>query len=500
MAQTFVERQNGFIGGKTSAEVMFNKIVILIGTAFGFAILAVMILVNDHLPEPYMDEIFHVQQTQTYCKGNFTYLLSSHPNAMMSCLSPPIDDKLWNPKITTPPGLYLTTLGFLKPFSELYAFGEDDEKKICPLFILRLMNVIFTCANSYLIYLISVQIHQIPRTSKLMLLFSSVSLATLPPLFFFSFLYYTDPGSLFFVLLMYMFDVNELQPLAAIFGAISLLYRQTNIVWVFFLAAHTSLKLTIDAFSEQILNKNPERQKRRVLMKSLIQALPQIIIVCGGYALVGIIFIAFLVYNNGIVLGDRLAHEAVLHLAQIPYYLGFVSFFAFPWIFTANNIKKFMSISVRYPLRVLSGVAVMVVVLYRFAYTHPYLLADNRHYTFYIWKRILGREGSALTYAVTPVYVFTAVTMYQLLQRKDSNFKTLLILCTFVSVVPQKLLELRYFLVPFVIWRMNIVPTNTTVLSLELALYTIVNTFTIYMFVFKTFKWPQNNELQRIMW
>ena len=199
-------------------------------------------------------------------------------------------------------------------------------------------------------------------------------------------------------------------------------------------------------------------------------------------------------------MGDRLAHEAVLHLAQIPYFLGFVSFFGFPWIFTSANIKKFMSISVRYPLRVVSGVVVMAVLVNRFSYTHPYLLADNRHYTFYIWRRILGREGSVVPYAVIPVYVFTAVSMFQLLQRKDAHFKTLLILCTFVSIVPQKLLELRYFIVPFVIWRLNIAPTNPAVLSLEVLLYTAVNAFTLYMFVFNTFKWPQNSELQRIMW
>lgn len=66
----------------------------------------------------------------------------------------------WNPKITTPPGLYLTTLGFLKPFAELYAFGEEDEAKICPVVILRFMNVIFTCANNYLMYTISIQLHK----------------------------------------------------------------------------------------------------------------------------------------------------------------------------------------------------------------------------------------------------------------------------------------------------------------------------------------------------
>jgi alpha-1,2-glucosyltransferase len=38
--------------------------------------------------DPYMDEIFHIPQSQKYCRGNFTE---------------------WDPKITTFPGLYLSS-------------------------------------------------------------------------------------------------------------------------------------------------------------------------------------------------------------------------------------------------------------------------------------------------------------------------------------------------------------------------------------------------------
>jgi alpha-1,2-glucosyltransferase len=41
------------------------------------------LLVNDLVPTPYMDEIFHVPQAINYCKANF---------------------HLWDNKITTPPG------------------------------------------------------------------------------------------------------------------------------------------------------------------------------------------------------------------------------------------------------------------------------------------------------------------------------------------------------------------------------------------------------------
>ncbi|KAF8932809.1 hypothetical protein BGZ58_006778 [Dissophora ornata] len=38
------------------------------------------------VPDPYMDEIFHVPQAQRYCQGDFW---------------------TWDPKLTTPPGLYV---------------------------------------------------------------------------------------------------------------------------------------------------------------------------------------------------------------------------------------------------------------------------------------------------------------------------------------------------------------------------------------------------------
>lgn len=44
----------------------------------------VALLVNTIIPDPYMDEIFHVPQMQQYCRGH---------------------SREWDSKITTPPGL-----------------------------------------------------------------------------------------------------------------------------------------------------------------------------------------------------------------------------------------------------------------------------------------------------------------------------------------------------------------------------------------------------------
>ena len=60
----------------------------------------------------------------------------------------------WNSKITTPPGLYLFTMGVFKPFKELYAFGRESADEICPLYLARFSNFIFGTANFFLVYLI----------------------------------------------------------------------------------------------------------------------------------------------------------------------------------------------------------------------------------------------------------------------------------------------------------------------------------------------------------
>jgi alpha-1,2-glucosyltransferase len=40
-----------------------------------------------------------------------------------------------------------------------------------------------------------------------------------------------------------------------------------------------------------------------------------------------------------------------------------------------------------------------------FSIEHPFLLADNRHYTFYVWRKIYRRHWTA-PYLSTPLYVF----------------------------------------------------------------------------------------------
>ncbi|OAY76656.1 Dol-P-Glc:Glc(2)Man(9)GlcNAc(2)-PP-Dol alpha-1,2-glucosyltransferase [Ananas comosus] len=57
---------------------------IAVAAAAGAWAIPIAILVDRLVPDPYMDEIFHVPQAQRYCGG---------------------DLRSWDPMITTPPGL-----------------------------------------------------------------------------------------------------------------------------------------------------------------------------------------------------------------------------------------------------------------------------------------------------------------------------------------------------------------------------------------------------------
>ncbi|MGH0127326.1 UNVERIFIED_CONTAM: hypothetical protein FKN15_036696 [Acipenser sinensis] len=83
--------------------------------------------------EPYMDEIFHVPQVQKYCEGRFNE---------------------WDPMITTLPGLYLVSVGILKPLVWLAGWS------VCSTKMLRFINLLFSSGNLYLIDLILCKLHQ----------------------------------------------------------------------------------------------------------------------------------------------------------------------------------------------------------------------------------------------------------------------------------------------------------------------------------------------------
>ncbi|XP_020307728.1 putative Dol-P-Glc:Glc(2)Man(9)GlcNAc(2)-PP-Dol alpha-1,2-glucosyltransferase [Oncorhynchus kisutch] len=441
--------------------------------------------------EPYMDEIFHVRQAQKYCYGKFNE---------------------WDPMITTLPGLYLASVGVIKPVVWLV---DLTGKVVCSTAMLRFINLLFNCGILYLLYLIICKLHLKEKTktaSRRVL--SALSLSTFPVLYFFNFLYYTDVGSTFFILFTYLMTLYGCHKASALLGVFAIFFRQTNIIWVAFCAATVVANKMDETWrTEQSKKKDDKlpcqipfsvsgvKRVMRFLLEFLTTAnhVKAVTLVAWPYILVAVGFIAFIVLNDGIVIGDRTSHEACLNFPQLFYFFSFALFFSIPTSLCYHRALRFLQTLKKQPLLYLVITGLCLLLVWKFTFVHKYLLADNRHFPFYVWKRIFQKH-EAVRFALIPAYVFAAWNFVDALKSRSLFWILAFLVCLLAATVPQKLLEFRYFIVPYLLYRLHMPLPSLTRLVLEFLFYTAVNAATLYIFVNKTFQWPNSPAVQRFMW
>ncbi|XP_056429648.1 dol-P-Glc:Glc(2)Man(9)GlcNAc(2)-PP-Dol alpha-1,2-glucosyltransferase isoform X2 [Hyla sarda] len=435
--------------------------------------------------DPYMDEIFHIPQAQQYCQGHFNQ---------------------WDPMITTLPGLYLTSVGIVKPAAWLFGWSDNV---VCSSGMLRFINLLFSLGNLYMFYLILCRIHT--KVSAVRRILCSLTLYLFPTLYFFTFLYYTDPGSTFFVLFTYLMCLYGNHKSAALLGFCALLFRQTNIIWIVFCAGNLIAEKVMETWRTQ-LKKNDEKPSSKKTSLETVDALKFLMLYLRSplniltlalltwpYVILVLCFLAFMVGNGGIVVGDKSNHEACLHFPQLFYFFAFTLVFSFPVFNPIQKITDFIRSVWRRPLLYAGLVCGSLFLIWKFTYVHQYLLADNRHYPFYVWKKIFQRH-ELVKFALVPGYLFAAWSFFDALKTKSVLWLLMFFVCILFATVPQKLMEFRYFILPFLIFRLNISVPSTSKLLLELALHVTVNLIMFYMFLYKTFHWPNSEEIQRFMW
>ncbi|KAG8686441.1 glucosyltransferase, partial [Ceratobasidium sp. 395] len=280
-----------------------------------YAVFNVMVAkeVNDLVLEPYMDEPFHIPQAQAYCRGEWD---------------------TWDPKLTTPPGLYVLSV-LLK---NIFLFK-------CTIPILRMNNLLLNLLLPPLVsHCLALYRSDRPPRTLLQPTLESVVISAFPLAWFFSFLYYTELGSVVFVLGTVLAAGRGAHVLAALMGAASCTFRQTNIVWVAYAAAFSILQ---DMRRKRVRSKASEGHSDRSLvydpmaldaslsdvptiLSSGIHALPAIIGTAWPYVFPVVGFASFVFWNGGIVLGDKSNHVPVLHVPQIYYFTAFASLFGLP--------------------------------------------------------------------------------------------------------------------------------------------------------------------------
>jgi len=452
-------------------------------------------IVNNEVPKPYMDEIFHIPATQRYCEGNYTY---------------------WDPKITTLPGLYIFSVGLLQPLHFLSG-AVGPFPSFCSVAALRSVNLLVGLVNLVLIQgLVRARHGAKEGFSEARGWLQTLNLSLLPPLAFITTLFYTDSLSLCLVLLTISLHSAHQDWLAALAGFLSLLARQSNIIWVFLAGAQAAGTLLLgEVRAEQVRTKQPPVIHLTVwgqaveLCQGIVSlvtsspvratvALGRLLVQTGGYILTGVAFLAFIHFNQGLVVGDRSAHQATLHIPQILYFSAFFTAFTAP--LALLHLKDFTHWVRSNVIFVAVALFMLCMVVHFNTLAHPYLLADNRHFTFYIWRRLFMRHWS-LKYLLVPAYIFSIYHICACLARAALMTKLLLPLCVLLSLIPQLLLEPRYFIIPFILIRLEVRPESLKALVFECIMLITVNLVTFYIFLFKPFEWEHEpGELQRFMW
>lgn len=322
------------------------------------------------------------------------------------------------------------------------------------------------------------------------------------------------------------------------------------------------------------------------------------------YILLLVSFAGFVVWNGGVVLGtflfpplnmisqlkpegDKSNHVATIHLPQMLYIWPLIFFFSVPLIVPIaisflQNLVSLLSIPlfprlIRKYLLVTGYIAIalaatLLIIRYN-TIIHPFTLADNRHYMFYVFRYTILRHP-LVRYILALIYPICAYLVYltlsglwqpgssSVLQTKISNgtiqkrseqqpeivekkedenegpttsFLIILLVTTALSLITAPLVEPRYFIIPWVIWRLNVPPLPSSSsplvtkqnprrtrrpsdavvefirywgweghdyrLWLETAWFLLINFATGYIFLYRGFEWPQEPGLvQRFMW
>lgn len=459
------------------------------------------------VPYLFIDEIFHVNQTIRYIKGDWFS---------------------WDPKITTPPGLYF--LGWINyQFTRIFFSCST-------LTVLRLVNMIGGVVILPLVVL------------RPLFLFNAigfwpVTLMSFPLMTTYYYLYYTDVWSTIFILQSLNFvltlPLGEQWSiwLSAICAGVSCLFRQTNIIWTGFI-------MIVAIERRAVLQKEFNNHNVNNYLKLFIHSVDEIQTLVVPYATNFCLFFVYLLWNRSITLGDKSNHSAGLHLVQIFYCFMFIAFFSFPLWISRNFLRNY-----RYRWQtsmfksVFEIIGIMLVIRY-FTKVHPFLLADNRHFTFYLFKRILGCNSRIIKYLLmAPVYHFSTFVYLEVLRPSEMTFHpilplpvketielpmqlthiswTVLIICTMVTLIPSPLFEPRYYILPYYFWRLLVTCSaepifeelvaappgqppvtvdSTRRLALELAWFMLINAFTLLVFIVHPFSWTTEQFPQRIIW
>ena len=265
----------------------------------------------------------------------------------------------------------------------------------------------------------------------------SLSLAFLlsPLIFPFFFFLYTDIPSLLFLLGVLLLTLRRRYQLAGLMAVLSLLLRQSNVIWVFFFAL-------VALGQEGVWARLVQRDFRPVL-----HALAGLWL----FVFAGLAFLAFVYWHGGIALGgpgqargEVVGVHRVEHLYPTQIYLLLFTMFLLFVPLHIRNLPRIARMIRRRPVICLCiGVMSLAFYLWTFWADHPW----NSHLS-YLRNQILQllREDLYLRIAAFIPMAWTLCSLCVTpLQRRSFYY---LYPVTVAALLPVSLVEPRYFIVP----------------------------------------------------
>jgi alpha-1,2-glucosyltransferase len=274
------------------------------------------------------------------------------------------------------------------------------------------------------------------------------------------------------------------------------LVRQNNIIWINIYILHSVIEVVL---THRLID----------LIPGIVQKIKSEVHV----VILDVLFIIFLVKNDfSVVLGDRSSHSMVVHLAQINHLLIFFLFF-FPWLNTklldlfkrqfwnSNNIIRLTVI--------FSIVSSIMFIFNQYSYTHDFLLADNRHYSFYYFSKIYNNT-TLRNLLLSYTSLITSLVINDNPNLLKSTYIHSWLICTTLVLVPAKLFEFRYLTLPMLTFVL-IIHSNypswrdlyeRLVNKYNVAWMILVNAVTIVVFLYRPFKnnFMELTPMSRFMW
>ena len=185
---------------------------------------------------------------------------------------------------------------------------------------------------------------------------SALCISCHPLIYFFTFLYYTDVGSLFFAVVSLTSHIHHYRLMSAVFSLVALTFRQTNIIVVAYeigltvieeCRANAKRSHILHVYTSRASDTTDKRDYAVVLWKYgrmeatlILDTMKTILWHCRYHIGVIGLFVGLFVKNNySITLGHQEHHQLVLHLAQMHYYAIYTAFFVSAHLVSTDSLS-----------------------------------------------------------------------------------------------------------------------------------------------------------------